>query len=307
MTISTLAVVLVTPFAGLVSDRWGRKRIIVLSTLLLALPTLLAATSANFADLVFWRFCQGFLTPGVSAVTVVYINEEWLTGAGIAMSAYVSGTVLGGFVGRSLAAVAAAHFAWQWTFVVLGALNVLGALAIWRWLSEERQIGCRDSEGMGSAMWRHLHNPQLLATYVAGFCILFSLLGTFTYINFYLSERPFGLSTGALGLIFVVYLVGAAFTPMAGPWIDRLGHRVVFSGAMLLSIIGCLMTLAPNLAAVIGGLSAFCTGTFIAQSSASSFIGTATNDAKASAVCLYTTAYYLGGSFGAAIPGITWS
>jgi MFS family permease len=94
-------------------------------------------------------------------------------------------------------------------------------------------------------MWRHLHNPQLLATYVAGFCILFSLLGTFTHINFYLSERPFGLSTGALGLIFVVYLVGAAFTPMAGPWIDRLGHRVVFSGAMLLSIVGCLMTLAP--------------------------------------------------------------
>jgi hypothetical protein len=31
----------------------------------------------------------------------------------------------------------------------------------------------------------------------------------------------------------------------------------------------------------------------------------ATNDAKASAVGLYTTAYYLGGSFGAAIPGIT--
>jgi MFS family permease len=111
VTISTLAVALVAPFAGLVSDRWGRKRIIVLSTLLLALPTLLAATSANFADLVFWRFCQGFLTPGVSAVTVVYINEEWLTGTGMAMSAYVSGTVLGGFVGRSLAAVAAAHFA----------------------------------------------------------------------------------------------------------------------------------------------------------------------------------------------------
>ena len=94
---------------------------------------------------------------------------------------------------------------------------------------------------------------------------------------------------------------------MAGSWIDRLGHRVVFSGAMLLSIIGCLMTLAPNLAAVIGGLSAFCTGIFIAQSSASFFIGMATNDAKASAVGLYTTAYYLGGSFGAAIPGITWS
>jgi predicted MFS family arabinose efflux permease len=279
----------------------------VLSTLLLALPTLLAATSANFGQLVFWRFWQGLFTPGVFAVTVTYINEEWKVGAGRAMSAYVSGTVLGGFVGRSLAALVAAHFAWQWVFIALGALNVMGCLAIWAWLPKERQTGRRHSAGMGSAMWQHLRNPQLLATYIAGFCILFSLLGTFTYVNFYLSAPPFVLSTGSLGLVFLVYLAGAGLTPVAGPWIDRLGHRVVFFWAMLLSITGCLMTLAHNLVAVVTGLAIFCTGIFIAQSSANSFIGTVAKNAKAVAVGLYVTAYYLGGSFGAAIPGLTWS
>jgi MFS transporter, YNFM family, putative membrane transport protein len=306
MTITTLAVALAAPFVGSISDRWGRKRIIVPATLLLAVPTLLAATSASFGQLVFWRFWQGVFTPAVFAVTVTYINEEWGKGAG-AMSAYVSGTVLGGFVGRSLAAVVAAHFAWQWAFIVLGVLNVLGGLAIWAWLPRESQMGRRASEGMISAMWQHLRNPRLLATYAAGFCVLFSLLGTFTYVNFYLSAPPFDLSTGALGLIFVVYLVGAVLTPLSGRWIDRLGHRVAFSLAMLLAIAGCLMTLAHNLVAVISGLAIFCTGVFIVQSAASSFIGTAAKSAKAAAVGLYVTFYYVGGSFGAAVPGATWS
>ena len=307
VTISTLAVALAAPFVGHISDRWGRKRIIVLSTLLLAVPTLLAATSTSFGQLVFWRFWQGLFTPGVFAVTVTYINEEWKRGAGAAMSAYVSGTVLGGFAGRSLAAVAAAYFAWQWAFVVLGALNVLGCIAIWHWLPKEGQMGVRTSEGMAAAMWQHLRNPKLLATYAAGFCILFSLLGMFTYVNFYLSAPPFDLGTGALGLIFVVYLVGAGLTPLAGLWIDRLGHRVAFSGAMLLAIVGCLMTLSHHLVAVVAGLAIFCTGMFIGQSSASSFIGTVSKNAKAAAVGLYVTSYYLGGSCGAAIPGATWS
>jgi predicted MFS family arabinose efflux permease len=307
MTISTLAVALAAPFVGSISDRWGRKRIIVPAALLLAVPTLLAATSTSFAHLVFWRFWQGLLTPAVFAVTITYVNEEWENGAGAAMSAYVSGTVLGGFCGRSVVGIVAAHSSWQWSFVALGILNVLGGLAIWAWLPKERHHARHASAGMVSAMGRHLRNPQLLATYAAGFCLLFALLGTFTYVNFYLSAPPFGLSTGALGLVFVVYLVAAGLTPLGGRWIDRLGHRVAFSAAMLLAIAGCLMTLAHNLVAVIAGLAVFCTGIFIVQSAASSYIGIAASSAKAAAVGLYATCYYLGGSFGTALPGMTWS
>ena len=38
----------------------------------------------------------------------------------------------------------------------------------------------------------------------------------FTYVTFHLSEPPYSLSTAALGWLFVVYLVGAAVTPLAG-------------------------------------------------------------------------------------------
>ena len=55
-----------------------------------------------------------------------------------------------------------------------------------------------------SAAYTHLKNSRLLATYCIGFCVLFSLVATFTYITFYLAEPPFHLEPAALGSIFFV-------------------------------------------------------------------------------------------------------
>src|SRR3954454_5113161 len=123
VTASTLAVALAAPFAGVVADRFGRKRVIVPAAFLLAIPTLLAATSGSYGQLLFWRFLQGIFTPGIFAVVIAYINEEWEAGAGAATAAYVTGTVLGGFSGRALAAIVASHANWRWAFVALGTLN----------------------------------------------------------------------------------------------------------------------------------------------------------------------------------------
>jgi predicted MFS family arabinose efflux permease len=305
VSISTIAVAIAAPFAGALSDRWGRKRLIVASALLLAVPVMLAATASGFGQLLFWRFFVGILTPGVFALTVTYINEEWQERAGQAMAAYVSGTVLGGFAGRMLAAIVAEHASWQLAFLILGVLNALGGAAIWLWLPREKHRAPA-TRGVARAMLLHLKNPRLLATYAAGFCVLFSLLGVFTYVNFHLAAAPFRLGTAALGNIFVVYLAGALFTPLAGKWIDRLGQRKAFALAMLLALAGVLVTLIPSLVAVIAGLAIFCTGIFIGQSSASSFIGRAAKGAKAAAVGLYVSFYYLGGTFGAAVPGLFW-
>jgi len=113
MTATTTGVMLAAPFVGLVTDRFGRKRVIVSASFLMALPATLAATSTGLDTLLFWRFWQGIFTPGIAAVTIAYVNEEWETGAGSAMSAYVTGTVLGGFSGRMIAALAASHASWR--------------------------------------------------------------------------------------------------------------------------------------------------------------------------------------------------
>jgi len=308
ITASTVAVAMAAPFAGLVADRFGRKRVIVPAALLLALPTLLAATATGLGQLMFWRFLQGVFTPGIFAVTIAYINEEWEEGVGSAMAAYVSGTVLGGFSGRMVAALVAAWSSWRWAFVVLALLDLLCALAMWAWMPADKHfVRTRRRVSTARAMLRHLRNPRLAATYGVGFCVLFTLVATFTYVNFYLAATPFSLSTAALGLLFVVYLVGAVVTPVAGRAIDRLGHRFAITLAFSGGAAGVALTLVPRLPVVLLGLALCCTGVFIGQSSASSYIGTVANEARAAAVGLYVMFYYIGGSAGAELPGHFWA
>jgi predicted MFS family arabinose efflux permease len=152
-------------------------------------------------------------------------------------------------------------------------------------------------------MLRHLRNTRLLATYAVAFCVMFTLLATFTYINFYLAAPPFRLNTQSLALLFVVYLVGAVITPIAGRTIDRLGHRLALVLAFTGGMAGIALTLTHSLAVVMAGLAVCCTGVFIANAAGSSYVGVVTREARAAAVGLYVTCYYTGGSFGSAVAG----
>ena len=129
----------------------------------------------------------------------------------------------------------------------------------------------------------------------------------FTYVTFHLAAPPFRLSTAALGGLFVVYLIGAVITPFGGRWIDRYGHRAGLASAMAIGTSGALLTLAPWLAVIVAGLALTSTGVFIAQAATNSYIAAVTTRDRGTAVGLYSTFYYAGGSVGAAAPAAMWS
>jgi len=130
----TLSVALMAPFTGMIAESIGRKKVIVPALFAMAVPTLLAAMAQSLSALIFWRFLQGVFVPGVIVVIIAYINEEFAGRTGAVMSAYVAGTVFGGFIGRFLTGLIAAHGNWHAAFLVLGVLNLLGALAVRQWL-----------------------------------------------------------------------------------------------------------------------------------------------------------------------------
>jgi YNFM family putative membrane transporter len=308
VTAATLGVALAAPFAGTVADRVGRKRVIVWSVAALGVTTLLGATAATLNWLIFWRFLQGLATPGVFAVTVAYINDEWPSErAASAVGAYVSGTVIGGFSGRILSGLLSEYLNWRWTFLVVGAMSLAIAVILAAKLPADRhRLHSGAQEGFFKTALLHLRNRRLLATYFGGFCVLFTMVALFTYVTFHLAAPPYSLGPGWLGSVFCVYLVGAAVTPLAGRGIDRFGHRLAILGAAALGTVGALITLAPNLTAIILGLTLCSCGVFIAQSAAVSYIGTVAKHDRALAVGLYVTFYYAGGSFGSSAPSLLW-
>jgi YNFM family putative membrane transporter len=312
ITAPTVAVALAAPGIGRLADRLGLRRVIVGSAFAIATATALAATSTSLTQLIFWRFVQGLVTPGVFAGTVAYIHELWpASHRGRGMAAYMTGTIAGGFTGRAVAGLVAADVSWAASFVALGAINVAVAAALAMWLPSEGRAGSVHSSprdtARGGSLSGHLRNPQLIATYAIGFCILFTQVAMFTYVTFHLAAPPFSLSTVALGWLFVVYLVGIVITPFGGRWIDRYGHRTGLALAMGLGAAGALLTLAPWLPAIVAGLALCSSGVFIAQAATSSYIGAVTTRDRALAVGLYSTFYYAGGSVGGAAPSALWA
>jgi YNFM family putative membrane transporter len=309
ITAPTVAVALAAPGIGRLADTLGLRRVIVGSAFAIAAATALAATSASLPQLIFWRFVQGLVTPGVFAGTVAYIHELWpATHSGRGTAAYMTGTIAGGFTGRAVAGLVAADASWTASFVALAAINLAVAAALAIWLPPDSRAARRAaSERRSSSLGAHLRNPQLIATYAIGFCVLFTQVAMFTYVTFHLAAPPFSLSTVALGWLFVVYLVGIVVTPFGGRWIDRYGHRTGLALAMGIGAVGALLTLAPWLPAIVAGLALCSTGVFIAQAATSSYIGAVTTKDRALAVGLYSTFYYAGGSVGGAAPSALWS
>ncbi len=303
-----LAVALAAPIVGLVAESIGRKKVIVPSLFALTAPTLLAATSRSLNELIFWRFLQGLFVPGVIVIIIAYIGEEFAgASVGRVMAAYVSGTVLGGFLGRYVSGLVAHYFDWRDTFVAVGLINLAGAFVVRKALPKARHFvraaSIRHSVDEGL---QHLRNPRLLAVFGMGFSALFTLVGAFTYANFYLADPPFRLNTAQLGSIFFVYLLGFLVTPLSGGCLDRYGIRRTAALAFGFTSVGLLLTMVSSLALIIVGLAMFSTGVFIFQAVGTVQVGVVAGRARSSAAGLYITFYYVGGSLGAIVTGWAW-
>jgi YNFM family putative membrane transporter len=309
MTASTLAVALTAPFTGTVADVLGRKRVIVAAMAVLAVPTVMASLSPSLSALVFWRFMQGLVLPPIFAVTIAYIGDEWpAREAAAAAGVYTSGASLGGFSGRLFTGVLADLVGWRLAFDVLALITLLGAAAVFVLLPRERKFV--RSEGLiasGKQMLRHLRNPQLIATYAVGFGVLFCFIATFTFISFRLAAPPYNLSATWLGAIFVTYLVGTASTPWTGWVIGRFGRRQFMIGNIALWIAGIALTLAAPLWAIVVGLTVCAGCGLMCQSVSTGYVTITAQAGRSSAVGLYVTSFYIGGSFGAALGGVAWT
>jgi YNFM family putative membrane transporter len=124
-----LAIALASAAHGALSDALGRKRVMVGATALLAVPTLLCAFAGSFGALVALRALQGLLIPGMTAVAVAYVGDEFEPrDIAPVVSGYIAASVAGGLAGRVVSGAVAAHFGWRAAFVLFAATTLAAAV-----------------------------------------------------------------------------------------------------------------------------------------------------------------------------------
>ncbi len=308
ITAGTLAVAATAPFAGAISDVLGRKRVIVAAMTLLMVPTVMVAFSDSLQAMIVWRFVHGLLLPPIFAVIIAYVGDEWPPQeANGVIGIYAAASAVGGFLGRFVPGMLTEYVGWRGGFLALSAISAICLVAVTLLLTREtRFVRAASFAASGRQMLAHLRNPRLLATYAVGFGVLFNFIATFTYISFHLAAPPFSRSPAFLGSIFFVYLVGSVFALMTGRGIAWLGRRNFMLCVLAVWACGVLVTLIPSIPAIVVGLIIVSTCGIVAQACSTSFVAVTAQGGTSSAVGLYVTCFYIGGTFGGWLVGLAY-
>lgn len=105
----------------------------------------------------------------------------------------------------------------------------------------------------------------------------------------------------------MVYLAGSLLTPWIGWAVGRFGRRRFVVGVIVLWVGGIALTLAPSLILIIAGLAVTAACGLICQAVSTGYVTITAQAGRSSAVGLYVTSFYAGGSFGAALGGAAWT
>lgn len=309
MTATTAAIAISAPVTGALADIVGRKRLIATAMFAVAIPTAIMTLAASVPELAFWRFVQGLLLPPIFTVTLAYIGDEWPAAevprvAGI----YVSGSIIGGFSGRFIPGALTDFIGWRPAIGFVAAITLVTAVVVALMLPRERRFV--RSGGMVNSlvqMGRHLRNPRLLATYAIGFGVLFNFVAAFTYVSFHLAAPPYDFTPTMLGALFITYLVPAPFVPWVGRGIARFGRRPFVLVILVVWIAGACLLLAPPVSVIIAGLTVCAACGMLCQAISTGYVTLTAKEGRSSAVGLYASVFYIGGSAGAFLTGLAWT
>ncbi len=302
---STLGMAIAALAMAFVGRHIDRRRGVVMSLALLALPTAALAFAPDLPSFTAMRVLQGLAMASAFTLTLSYLAEHCSAAqAAGAFAAYVTGNVASNLFGRLLSASVAQTLGLVGNFTVFALLNLAGAVLAGLTL---RGITAAPMMAMPvqplKQIMAHWRVAALRHSFLIGFLLLFAFIGTFTYVNFVLARPPLNLAPMSLGLVYFVFAPALFTTPLAGLAVTRFGVRKAFRAALALALLGLPLLLLPWLAAVVAGLVCVGVGTFFAQAAATGFVGRAASDDPGSASAMYLASYFMGGLVGSAVVG----
>jgi YNFM family putative membrane transporter len=303
VSVVVLAVAVAGWIWGPLSDRYGRKRSLLLASGLLVLPTLGAAAAPTFPALLICRALQGACMPGLLTVGVPYVAEVFAPAlGGRAMGYYTIALVGGGLVGRVGVGLVAVAADWRIGFVLVALLPLAGVLVMRRGLPEAPEP---EHTAGGRALAAQLANRDVLVPAVAASALFYTFVGVFSYASFRLQARPFAYSPVVTSLLFSLWAIGL-IAPTAGRLADRLGWRRVALGSIAVAGCGLLLSLPDQRGLPILALAVLTLGMFGGVTAAQLGLAAAGPADRGSASAVYFSFYYGAGALAGFVPGLAW-
>ncbi len=255
---------LFSPFWGRLSDRWGRKKILLLTMTGSSLGLLILGLANSLPMLFIGRIFSGIFGANISVATAyvsdVTTEENRAKGMGLIGAAFGIGFILG----PALGGILSIH-SYATPILFAAGLSALNVVYAWRRLGESRSGQTRTPLGI-------LKTLQLPA--VSTLCLL-NLLFTLgvtqleSTFAFFMKDR-FGYD--AKHVAYVLVLMALIMVLVQGGLIRRLAPRfgekkLLISGALILALAFIFVPTSPNVAWLLFPLSIASLGRGICQPS----------------------------------------
>lgn len=309
LSLATAAMALALLASSAMSDRFGRKPLMVAALAVAAAMTLLCALADSYGQLLAARVLLGVALGGMPAVAMAYLAEEIEAGSlGLSIGLYISGSAFGGMVGRLATSVLSDWFSWRVALAAMGLAGVLAAAEFWRSLPASRHFRATTGgwRGLPHSARRHLSDQGLPWLFALAFLLMGCMVSAYNYIGYRLLAAPFALRQSVVGSISLLYLLGIFSSVWAGRLADRYGRKGVLWAVLGLMLGGLMLTLSNWLPLAVAGLALFTFAFFAAHSMTSSWVGRRARGA-ALASALYLFFYYLGSSVIGWAAGVLWA
>jgi predicted MFS family arabinose efflux permease len=246
---------LVSPIFGPLSDRYGRKRLMLIGVALLIVGAAVCATLPFYA-----AFLAAFVTFGIARSVYDPTMQAYI---GDRVPYERRGRAMGvtelSWSGAWLLGVPAtgwliARAGWQSPFTALAALGAAGLLLLSSLLPRDVPVSANSAS---LQFGRVIRNRNLVAVLVVGFLLILANEITFIVYGAWMESR-FHVSVVELGLVSIVIGIAEAAGELGSTaFVDRLGkRRAVLAGLVLTGITyAALPMLGQHLVWTLGGVA----------------------------------------------------
>ena len=212
LTADVIGIVVGQLILGPMSDAWGRRRLLLGSTLLCAVASVLCALAPSAALLVVWRFVQGAAGGGgiVLARAIAADIAEGVAAARlfslfmtISSVAPILAPVLGGFM-------LAWTGSWQPMFYLLAVISLLLAAVSWRAIPETLPVDRRHRGGLRQTgrAFLGLARDRVFAGYALTVAFAYASLFGYIAASSFVLQDIYGLSSTQFSLVFAANAAG---------------------------------------------------------------------------------------------------
>jgi MFS transporter, YNFM family, putative membrane transport protein len=292
---------------GPLSDRYGRKPVLIPGMVALAVATAALSFASSMTLVGVLRAVQGLLAASFAAVVLAYVGEalprRWRsTGIGAIATAFL----VAGIVGQVYAQAIADALGWRWVFGLAAPVFAVAALGLATILVEP-VLG--PSSASLAQQYRELarlaRQRQLALPYLACFAVLLSFVAMYAALGPLLATR-FRLGSADILLVRLAGLPGMILAPLAGWLVGRFGAPRVSVVGFGLAAAGLTLeaVTAGSLSKLVMFSGVYVAGIATVVPAMIALIGGRAGPARGGALGLGGFALFAGASCGPLIPGL---